>query len=192
MIEENIVSKRMEQIDKFMDVDLDVDDENLSDQITCGDKWDDPVTLGKAMDKQPQLYAQWAYFFKHLKNERIKVKSLLDTWIAQKKEEIRDQIYDENIKKGITPNNSIPTGSAVDNRFKTSYEEVNGDGEYIDEEYEHFDNIVSDIESKISGVEIVVKAFDQRHSMLISMSSLVRSMMDNQLIVKKAEKFNEE
>jgi hypothetical protein len=193
MINDSIIDEKIKQINKIVEVELDADDSELSDQITCGDSWDDPATLGKAMDGQPHTYMRWAYLLKSLQVENEKIRSLLDVWVAEKKEEIRNQIYEENIKKGMTPNNSVPTSSAVENRFKTAYEEVDDDGEYIDDEYKHFDNKMLEIGDKVSKVGIVVKAFEQRHSMLISMSALLRSMMDNNLITKeKLESFEEE
>ena len=116
---------------------------------------------------------------------------MFNSYVASKKEEIRDDLYEENIKAGKTPNNAVPTQSQIDNKFKIVYEEVDDNGEYTDGDYEKYNIMVSDIEDEVAKVEIIVKAFEQRQSMLISMGSLVKGMMDNNIHIKKKETFDE-
>ncbi len=174
--------KKIEQAIEMLDVPLDPNDVTLVDQLTLGDKWDDPFTLTKAMDRQPLYYARWATLLRKLKKERQRIQSKYDVWMSITKDEIQDEIFNENVKAGMTANNAKPTNQAVENRFnkycsdlKISYHE----------KYVEYYTPLDEIEEQIDIVDVIVKAFEQRKDMFISLGSLVRSMIDNQLMIYK-------
>ena len=61
-----ILENKIRAAQDALDVSLNVDDPDLIDQITLGEKWDDPFALTKAMDTQPMYYAQWATLLRKL------------------------------------------------------------------------------------------------------------------------------
>lgn len=187
MIDETIIKNKISEITNLLDAELDENSDSLFDQITCGDNWDNHNVLMKAMDKQPILYAQWAYLLKSLKHERNKIQAQLDVWTSNKKEAIAEQIYDTNIEGGMTPNNAKPTGGVVDNAFKIKYMEVDDEGDWVDEDYGEFQELLEKYDLKIMKVEIIVEAFKQRKDMLITMGSLLKGVIDNQLYINKSK-----
>lgn len=181
-------SKKIEQAREMLDVPLDPNDVNLSEQLTLGDRWDDPFELTKAMDRQPLYYARWATLLRKLKKEKQKLQQKLDVWMSITKDEIQEEIFQENIKSGMTANNAKPTNQAVENRFnkycsdnKTAYHT----------EFAEYNTPVQQIDDSIDIVDVIVKAFEQRKDMFISLGSLVRSMIDNKLMIYRQRKKNE-
>lgn len=181
-------SKKIEQAREMLDVPLDPNDINLSEQLTLGDRWDDPFELTKAMDRQPLYYARWATLLRKLKKEKQKLQQKLDVWMSITKDEIQEEIFQENIKSGMTANNAKPTNQAVENRFnkycsdnKTAYHK----------EFAEYNIPVQQIDDSIDIVDVIVKAFEQRKDMFISLGSLVRSMIDNKLMIYRQRKKSE-
>lgn len=173
-------SNKIEQAIATLDVPLDSDDPALIDQLTLGDRWDDPFELTKAMDRQPLYYARWATLLRKLKKERQIIQQKYSVWESIAKEQIQDEIFNENVKSGMTANNAKPTNQSVENRFnkycsdpKISYSE----------EYIEYHGKLDEIEEQTATVETIVKAFEQRKDMFISLGSLVRSMIDNKLLI---------
>ena len=176
------IDKKIEEAIKLFDVTLDADDPGLIDQVTLGDNWDDPFALTKAMDTQPLYYARWATLLRKLKKERQECQQRYNVWVSIAKEEINDEIFEENKSSGMTANNAKPTNQAVENRFNKYYISEEGDEEFHNGYLENISPLEK-VDLQIDTVEIVVKAFEQRKDMLISLGSLVRSMVDNQLLI---------
>lgn len=173
-------NKKIEQAISTLDVPLDKDDPDLIDQLTLGDKWDDPFELTKAMDRQPLYFARWATFLRKMKKERQRVQQIYGTWESITKEQIQDEIFQENVKSGMTANNAKPTNQSVENRFNKYCSDTKT--EYY-QNYNKFHGELDEIEEQTAVVETIVKAFEQRKDMFISLGSLVRSMIDNQLLI---------
>lgn len=177
-----LIQAKIDEAVDLLDVTLDVDDPSLAEQITLGDKWDDPFALTKAMDTQPLYYSRWATLLRKLKKQKQEVQQKFDVWVSIIKENLSEEIFSENIDSGMTANNAKPTNVAIENRFNKYYVSEEG-AEDLHQEYIEMKKSVDDIEAMIDTVEIVVKAFEQRKDMLISLGSLVRSMVDNQLMI---------
>lgn len=172
--------KKIEQATSMLDVPLDPNDVNLIEQLTLGDNWDDPFALTKAMDRQPLFYARWATLLRKLKKERQKLQQKYDVWMSISKEEIQDEIFSENVKSGMTANNAKPTNQSVENRFNKYTSDEKTD---LYKQCGEYKQPVDEIDGYIDTVDIIVKAFEQRKDMMISLGSLVRSMIDNQLLI---------
>lgn len=184
----SMMDQRIQQAVSFFDVKLSPDDPGLGEQLTLGNNWDDPFALTKAMDTQPVFYSQWATILRKLKREKQQLQMEYDVWQSTIKDQLTSDIFNENIHLGMTANNSKPTNQSVDNRFNSIYVNVAGAGHA---DYIHYREPVDTIDEKIDTIEIVVKAFEQRKDMLISLSSLVRGMIDNQLMIyRKKHKDN--
>ena len=176
-----ILENKIRAAQDALDVSLNVDDPDLIDQITLGEKWDDPFALTKAMATKPMNYAHWATLLRKLKREKQILQSSFDVWVSCIKNDLADDIFQENINSGMTASQSKPTGNTIDNRFNYDYIKVPNTENY--NEYMEYYRPLQQIDEKIDIVEIVVKAFEQRKDMLISLSSLVRGMVDNQLLI---------
>jgi hypothetical protein len=173
-------SNKIEQAIATLDVPLDSDDPDLIDQLTLGDKWDDPFELTKAMDRQPLYYARWATLLRKLKKERQIIQQKYSVWESIAKEQIQDEIFNENVKSGMTANNAKPTNQSVENRFNKYCSDKTIS---YSEEYKEYHGELDEIEEQTATVETIVKAFEQRKDMFISLGSLVRSMIDNNLLI---------
>lgn len=177
---DKLISDKIKEAVEMLDVTLDNNDPALIDQITLGDNWDDPFALTKAMDTQPLYYSRWATLLRKLKNMKQEYQKKYDVWESIVKENITEEIFKENIDSKMTANNAKPTNSAVTNRFNRYCVSIKGD---MHKEYLKMRSELDKINDRIDTVEIVVKAFEQRKDMLISLGSLVRSMVDNQLMI---------
>ena len=179
---DDVFKKRIEQAAEMLDVPLDPNDVTLTEQLTLGDKWDDPFTLTKAMDRQPLYYARWATLLRKLKKEKQRQQQKLDVWMSITKDELQEEIFAENVKAGMTANNAKPTNQSVENRFNKYCSDSKTT--YYNQMIE-YNTPVQEIYDQIDIVDVIVKAFEQRKDMLISLGSLVRSMVDNQLMIYK-------
>ncbi len=177
-----LISNKINEAIEMLDVSLDTDDPKLINQITLGDNWDDPFALTKAMDTQPLYYSRWATLLRKLKKMKQEYQQKYDVWASIIKENLTEEIFDENVQSGMTANNAKPTNQAVENRFNKYYVSDEGD-ESMHAEYLEMRKQIDNIDNQIDTVDIVVKAFEQRKDMLISLGSLVRSMVDNQLMI---------
>lgn len=182
-----LVESKIEEAISMLDVTMDTDDTKLIDQITLGDNWDDPFALTKAMDTQPLYYSRWATLLRKMRKQKQEYVQKFEVWMSIIKEDLTEEIFNENIESGMTANNAKPTNQSVENRFNKYYVSEDGSDE-MHSEYLTMKKIVDEIDNKIDTVEIVVKAFEQRKDMLISLGSLVRSMVDNQLLIHKTRK----
>lgn len=186
---EDAIQKKIDSVIKMLDVDtLDPDDLNLSEQITLGDKWDDPFELTKAMDRQPMYYARWATLLRRLKRDRQKITSEFDVWLSITRDRVQKKLFDENIESGMTANNAKPTQPTIESRFNKLYVDPKSLKPQLHQEYMKYKKPVDEIEYKVDVVEVIVKAFEQRKDMMISLGSLVRGMIDNQLLIYKNKK----
>ena len=98
------------------------------------------------------------------------------------KDELQEEIFAENVKAGMTANNAKPTNQSVENRFNKYCSDSKTT--YYNQMIE-YNTPVQEIDDQIDIVDVIVKAFEQRKDMLISLGSLVRSMVDNQLMIYK-------
>ena len=76
MIDKELIQKKIKEIYDFLDVPLDVNDKKLAEQLTCGDRWDDPHYLSMVLDKHPVKHAQWIYLKKVLRKEHRKIREI--------------------------------------------------------------------------------------------------------------------
>jgi hypothetical protein len=182
-----LINDKIQEAIDMLDVTLDSDDPALIEQITLGDNWDDPFALTKAMDTQPLYYSRWATLLRKLKKFKQEHQQKFDVWASIIKENLAEEIFDENVESGMTANNAKPTNQAVENRFNKYYVSADGD-EKMHHEYLEMRKELEKVDNQIDTVEIVVKAFEQRKDMLVSLGSLVRSMVDNQLMIYRDKK----
>ena len=185
MIDSNVIKDKMDQIQSALMIPLD-EDTDISEHLTLGENWDDPFKILEAMDTQPQYYGGWSSMLKTLKLLRTKIQAEFDTWLAVHKEELHEQTYNFNLEKlGMTPNNAKPTGTEIDRKFKTIVSQPSGEKEKkISVGFKKYTKDLEDADMDIIRVEGISKAYEQRHGMLISISALVRSMMDNNIYIK--------
>lgn len=187
------IKLQMEKSKNYLDpVNLEMDETDLIDIITLGDNWDDPMALMKAMDEHPTYFARWSYVYRFVQNKLDGYKEQYKVWEAKKKDELREQIFDENESGGMTPNNAKPTDSSVNTRFLKHYhqdckptEEV---GEQDIKDYLLMMKKINIYTARVEKLKIVVEAFKQRTSMLVSMASLLKSMVDNNLLIMKKKR----
>jgi len=186
MIDSNIIKDKMDQIQSALMIPLD-EDTDISEHLTLGENWDDPFKILEAMDTQPQYYGGWSSMLKTLKLLRTKIQAEFDTWLAVHKEDLHERVYNFNLEKlGMTPNNAKPTGTEIDRKFKTivSQPSNNEKEKKISVGFKKYTHDLEDADMDIIRVEGIAKAYEQRHGMLISISALVRSMMDNNIYIK--------
>lgn len=181
----DLIKNKIKEVNNFFNVELNPDDPKLSEQITLGKNWDNPFELTKALDMQPAWYARWAYLLKELQNERAKLQSIYDVWASGRRKLIRKKIVKRKLDKGvtITQANNI-TQSVIDDEFNLLYS-YNGEKKKIFLKYK---NPIDEIELQIEKVKIVVDAFKQRKDLLSTMGYLVRSMIENNIMIKKKKK----
>jgi hypothetical protein len=184
------IEQAIERARKALEVELDPNDSDLINQITLGDGWDDPAVLTKALDRQPLYYARWATLLRNLKKERSRLSTRYDAWMAIKKESLAAAILKENIESGMTASTGKPTGTAIDQRFISDYVALKKSNKDKHDEYLKYKKPIDSIEEKIDTAEIVVKAFEQRKDMLISLSSIVGKMTDSGLLIYRKKKKN--
>jgi len=175
---EDLIQKKISDAEKFLIVELNPNDPMLADQITLGDDWDNPFKLAKALDKHSAYYARWATLLKTLKQKRQRLTERKNVWESKIKKDIENQIFKENKVKGMTANNAKPSSVSVEYRFNSIYNAKN-------EDYVKYNKSIINIERQIDIVEVVVKAFEQRKDMLVSMGHLVRTMIEKDLLVCK-------
>lgn len=179
------ISKKVDEAKKQLDVQVNPDALDLSSQITLGNNWDNPFKLSEALDKQPGIYANWASALAILRREQTKLKEKFNVWQSDRKLKIRDHLINQNKKKGLTNLQAIKniTNSMVDDEFNSRYHA----GVSI---YDKNRKKLEEINENIEILEIIVTAFKQRKDMLQNLSLLVRSMMENNLLITKRSKGN--
>lgn len=176
-----MIDEKIEQARAVFDVELDSDETDLLEQMTLGRNWDDPFAITKAMDTQPLYFARWATLLKRLKKEKQIIENKFNVWKSIVKEDLADEIFDENKTAGMTANNAKSSLSSVENRFNKYY--VSGEDVEMNKEYLKYHDPLDQINEKIDITDITVKAFEQRKDMLISLGSLIRSMVDNNMLI---------
>jgi hypothetical protein len=187
------VQERLKQIREYVWIkDVGAEEESLASQLTLGDDWDNPFKLSKALDQHSAIYARWASVLKRLKNARNQLQLKKDAWESEKREQIAGIIFEENVAAGMTASNAKPTEGAIKDRFKSVYLKTNDKGSFTDEESVEFIRPVVKIDEAIDTIEPIVKALELRKDMLMSMGSLVRAMIDNQLFVYRKKKPKQE
>ena len=178
-----LIQNKLKEARKFLDVRLNPDDPELAEQLTLGSDWDNPSAITRAMDMQPAYYARWATLAKNLEKEREKIQLKFDVWKSKKKLSIREYIREKYIKeKGLTEKQAMErvTQALVDDKFNSKYN-------YSNEYFLKYKEPLDEIEGEIDKVKLIVKAFEMRRDLLVSMSHLVRSMIDHNIlsVVKK-------
>ena|ERR1035437_3933715 len=170
-----LLNKRLKEVDNLFDVELNPNDPKLSDQITLGDRWDNPAELNKALDMQPLWHARWANIRRKLMNEKAMLQQKLDVYVSKKKEMLKRKIYKRNIKKGMTKNNARPNISDVDRRFISLSDK--------DKKYQRIKKPLDEVQERLDAVSLVVDAFKERTGTLIALGHMVRSMIEKDLII---------
>ncbi len=143
------------------------------------------------MDRQPIYFARWATLLKKTKRQYQGHLAKFNTFNSVVKEKMSEKIFADNIKKGMTANNAKPTVTAIDGRFENEVVGGNWTEPSIRKYHEEFIKLKNNVEvweQRIDSIDIVVKAFEQRKDMLISLGALVRSMIDNKLFIYKDKK----
>jgi hypothetical protein len=184
-IDKDVLKDIYRKVDEVFVVPLDEGDSNLKEQITLGSNWDNPYELSKAMDRQPMWYGQWATLLRELKREREKLQLMYKAWESERKEKLTEIIFQSNKKKGMTSNQAKPSASVVNDRFNSFYIDVNGK---YHKKYKKVIGDLNSVEERIDRIEVVVKVMEQRKDMLISLSSLIRTMIDNHMLIKTTKK----
>lgn len=175
----NLVDKKLGDAQSFLVTDLTVNDPMLSDQLTLGDDWDNPFKLAQAMDQHSALYARWATVLKLLKQEHKRLVERKNVWESSIKKRIETKLFKENKLKGMTANTAKPTGASVEYRFNYLYNEGKS------RTFNKYNDPINEIENKIDTVSIIVKAFEQRKDLLVSLGHLLRTMMEKDLLIHK-------
>jgi hypothetical protein len=182
-----LMDEQIENARKALDVSLNPDDPELSDQMTLGGHWDDPAILSTALDLQPLYYARWATLLRSLRRERDKLLQIYSVWESDTKERITQLIYDANVKKGMTPSNSRPTQQQITDKFNSQYVKK-GKAPEAEERHNIYNKYrlpLDKAERQIDIVEVVVKAFEMRSNTLIALAHLLRNMIDKGLVAVK-------
>lgn len=177
------ISKKVDEARKELDVQVNPNALDLGSQITLGNDWDNPFKLGEALDRQPGIYANWASALSILKREQKKLKEQFDVWQSERKLKIRDFLIIKNKKKGLTNLQAIKnvTNSMVDDEFNKRYHSgVSA--------YDKYNEKLVSLNDNIETLEIIVTAFKQRKDMLQNLSLLVRSLVENNLLIVKKSK----
>ena len=182
---QSAMNKQIEKAKSALDVSLNPNDPALINQVTLGDQWDNPSVLAEALDMQPMYYARWATLLRSLKRERDKLKQRYEVWESSVKEKLTKSIYEANVGKGQTPSNAKPSQQSVTDRFNIVYAGRSQKYSEFHDQYLEYYNPIEEIEEKIDTVEVVVKAFEMRANTLISLSHLVRTMIEKGLVVVK-------
>lgn len=189
-----VIKEQLNKVGSYLDpTNLEMDDADLEDVLTLGENWDDPMTLMEAMDQHPTYFARWSYIYRLTQRKYDFYVERYKTWESGMKDVIRDEIFDKNREKGMTANNSRPTDSAVNARFLSMFydgcDKNGSDAKKSDiNEYIKLKKSMDIYAGRVEKLKIVVEAFKQRTSMLVSMSSLLKSMVDNNLIILKRRK----
>jgi hypothetical protein len=176
-----LIKEKIEDAQKYLIGELSTDDSELVDQMTLGDKWDDPFVLTKACDQHSSFYARWATTLKVLSRKKQRLEERRKAWESSVKKNIEIALYKENKVKGMTANNAKPSAVQVDYRFSSKYNKN-------DETFLKYNLPIQRIEAEIDIAEVVVKAFEHRKDMLRNMSQLVCKLLEKDLIVVKARK----
>jgi hypothetical protein len=178
---ENLIKNKIADAEEFFTATLNPNDPDLSVQITLGDNWDNPFELTKACDRHSAYYARWATLLRSLKRDRQRLEERKKVWESKIKVEIERRLFELNKQKGMTANNAKPTGASVDYRFSKIYNSSN-------DTFTKYNNPIDEIDKQIDIVEVIVKAFEMRKDMLVSMTHLVNKMIDKDLMVHKMRK----
>lgn len=182
----NIIKKKMEEVDSFLNVKLNPNDPNLEEQITLKNNWDNPKELSKAMDMQPAWYARWATVLRHLKSDRMKLKAEYEVWASDRRQRIRILIIKQRKKSGLTDKQALQniTQIMVDDEFNKRYS-YTGSQKHVFLKYK---NPLDSIDDYIDKVTVVVEAFKMRKDLLVVQGYLLRSMLDNKIMIKDRKK----
>lgn len=183
------IKKRVKDAKDSLDVSLNPNDPTLIEQMSLGEDWDDPERLAKALDMHSLWRARWSKMLKTLRGEKEKLENKYKTWESIKKEEIYDELFQGNIDEGMTANNAKPTNTTVERRFQKDYVDPEAESH---KEYQNHKKPLDILNQRIDNISVVVEAFDARTQMLIQLSGLLRSMIDNKIYIpKKSKKANE-
>lgn len=176
----NIISKRVKEVNDYLNVELNPDDPTLAEQITLQNKWDDPFALTKAMDMQPTYYARWATILRNIKVKREKIRAVYNVWESEKKNKIRRLIYLERKKNGLTDKQASQniTQAMVDDRFNIKYN-------YDNKIYCKYKLPLDKVEKEYDEVKIIVDAFAQRKDLLVAYGHLVGNMVKSGIMVMR-------
>jgi len=180
MIKDNkfkdIINSKIKDVRDILNVKLNPDDPSLIEQITLGNRWDDPSELSKSLDMHPLWYARWAFLSKKLKNEVDRLQSIFNAFESNKKIEIRDILVERRKKNGLTDKQAIlVTQTMVDDKFRVKYN-------YENEIYKKYRIPLDHAIENYDNVTIIVDAFKQRKDLLVVLGYLVKSMIENNLL----------
>lgn len=175
-----LIKDKLKEVDDFFysGFKFDPNDVTLKEQITLGKDWDNPKKLSMAMDQHSARYIQWAFLMKQLKVQKEKLELKYKVWESKKKEFIRQSIIDKRVKKELTEKQAMQniTQAMVDGKFNIRYN-------YKNEIFVKYKKPVDDIDLKLEQVSLVVEAFKQRKDLLVVLGYVVKSMIENNLLV---------
>lgn len=158
---------------------------NLIDIINLDDNYDDPDAVLQALDAQNKLYSYFAYLF-HLANKDLeRVEEKYSVWKSQIDGKIKKKLFDENIKAGMTANNSKPSAKDVEDHFKATMQK--------DDKYLLWQKRIDKARERVSNLRIMRDTIDRKQNSLQNITNLLGKCIDrgiiNPRIRKKAVKF---
>lgn len=175
------IDRRIEMLKALLDVPLNEHDPELVDQLTLGDHWDNPELVMRAFDSHPIFSARWQTYLRKTRLHLQATTQALEIFEGTCKETLATTLYEENVKKKMTPGQAKPSAGLIDRAYLLRV--VNGSGKLHDK-YQSLVSAVAVLQEKIDLLEVVVEAFKKRHDMLIQMGSLLRTLIENQMIAK--------
>jgi len=202
---EELIKKKIEEVKSFLKFDMETDDKSVAEMLTLGGNWDRPEVVMEALDCHAMYEAKWGSLLRRFNLDKAGAESKLKHFEADSKEIIHEIIFADNVGSGMTANNANPTGTKINNFYLVNI--INGDGKNSDaftfeekpkKDCETFGDRVrlyNQLKFEYDGaceyaeeVELVVRAFKNRSIMLVQMGGLLKSMMDNQIIILKRPK----
>jgi hypothetical protein len=198
---ERAIDAELDKITQFLKFSPEDDTMAIENIMNLGDDWDVPDVVVKALDNHPRHESRYLSLKRDRDVIRTKCKSKLDYFEAKVKEWLEEMIFTENIAAKMTANNAKPTSSKINNRFLIKIVQGNIDDASVisssDEDMtigecvRFYNKLVNDFEladESYNKVKIVCDGLKCRKELLISFSSLLGKLVDNNLIVLRTKK----
>ena len=150
--------------------------------LTLDNDYDNPDSVLQAADAVAMLYAYYATLF-HSANNKMQD---YDTMYRMKKSSIctfiKNKLFNNNIKNGMTANNAKPTANDIENYFNKNY--VNK-GIFL-----KLKRKLNSVSEDVSQLRIMRDTIDKRQQAIQVISSLLGKCIDRGLIVPRLGKSN--
>jgi len=135
----------------------------------------DPESITNTGIKLPSQYAKFAIMLHTAETIKKDVEIKQKKWYAEKRKDVTQRL----IEKRKLDKNKAPTKEDIDTEIKVKYAE----------EYDKFENRISNLENKIGILKIAVNTLEMKKSLFKGLTELVQTMINHELFAFKGGKF---